>query len=155
MEADIKKLLGQIDKAEKEIQSKVLVLNTCVTIIAMVIAFCGYITGAFGMNLDNVGGDYDWEDWFQYIFASTLITVFFGSLFLVGFFVKYRYLPPIHISRVATKSFTDAMDGLLRELGGDASVAGNIKQLKPEIAYTAPQVRSQRITLRRSSIRPV
>ena len=34
-------------------QNELLIANTCVTVLAAAIAFSGYITGLFGMNLDN------------------------------------------------------------------------------------------------------
>ena len=50
------------------VQTKVLVANTAITVFATAIGFCGYVVGAFGMNLNN-----DIVDWPEYTFTAVCI----------------------------------------------------------------------------------
>ena len=93
IEEDIDRANGQVGKASKDSATNVFVVNTCITIVATAISFCGYVTGAFGMNLDQT-------EWLQYlpgVFVSvciaTLIFIIGGSFGLIQFLVYKRYLP--------------------------------------------------------------
>ena len=53
------------------VQTKVLVANTAITVFATAIGFCGYVVGAFGMNLNN-----DIVAWPEYTFSAVCIATF-------------------------------------------------------------------------------
>ena len=78
MESELKQQKGVIISTEQgqelqslNVQTKVLVANTMITVLATTIGFCGYVTGAFGMNLDNTY--WTWPDFsFNTVIGGTL-----------------------------------------------------------------------------------
>lgn len=93
IEEDIDRANGQVSKASKDSATNVFVVNTCITIVATAISFCGYVTGAFGMNLDQT----EWLQLLPGVFISvcvaTLLFIVLGSLGLIQLLVYKRYLP--------------------------------------------------------------
>lgn len=60
------------------VQTKVLVANTLFTVLATAIGFCSYVTGAFGMNLNNE--NVVWPEWtFTIVCAVTLVFIFVST----------------------------------------------------------------------------
>ena len=90
MESELKLQKSIISSTEQgqelqslNVQTKVLVANTMITVLATVIGFCGYVTGAFGMNLDNTY--WTWPDWtFNTVIGVTLaLIIIFTKLSMV------------------------------------------------------------------------
>lgn len=60
------------------VQTKVLVANTMITVLSTAIGFCGYVTGAFGMNVDNTY--IKWPNGsFAFLCAFTFIFIFVST----------------------------------------------------------------------------
>jgi Mg2+ and Co2+ transporter CorA len=67
-------------------QNQLLIANTAITVLGCAIAFAAYITGAFGMNLDNV----DSIQPVKFSFTVVFVLSFAGSVLL--FLIIYGYL---------------------------------------------------------------
>lgn len=65
-------------------QNEILILNTAMTILACAIGFSGYITGGFGMNLDNTKDLQSTKHSFAIVFACSFLGL------VVIFWVTYR-----------------------------------------------------------------
>ena len=90
MENELKELLKHVNSVEDgeelqglNLQTRVLVANTMITVLGTAIGFSGYITGGFGMNLNNNYGGTDLEGGiifppgsFTSVFVCTFIMIF-------------------------------------------------------------------------------
>ena len=74
-------------------RNQLLILNVVLTVTTVVIGFCGYITGIFGMNLDQTTWLQDVYGIFTVVFVSTLLFIIIGGCSLVCFLMKYEYIP--------------------------------------------------------------
>lgn len=74
-------------------QNEILILNTILTILACSISFGGYITGAFGMNLDNTETLQYKEHSFYYIFAASFCCICITFLVSLFYFRTKGILP--------------------------------------------------------------
>ena len=73
-------------------QTKVLVANTYMTVLGCTIAFGGAVTGAFGMNLDNVY--VDWPDYtFLVVCGVTLLLIAVGTKVTIDVLQGYGVIP--------------------------------------------------------------
>lgn len=75
------------------IQNQLMLINIIVSILTCVIGFCAYITGLFGMNLDNVNYIQPIPGVFNYILIATIIFIPL-STFTVIFVLKQNDLIP-------------------------------------------------------------
>ena len=73
--------------------NELLFASTIMSVFGTVIGFGGYVTGAFGMNLDNTELIQTTPGWFAGICSSTLFLIIFGSLCIIAIFYHFRYLP--------------------------------------------------------------
>ena len=74
-------------------QNEILILNTILTILACSISFGGYLTGAFGMNLDNTETIQTKEHSFVYVFVATFCCIFMTFLISLLYFRRKGILP--------------------------------------------------------------
>ena len=90
----------KVKKADKDVQTTVLVVNTAITVLSTCIGFSGYITGAFGMNLDQTVNFPSPENPiqvqkgnFQNICVATLLNVVLGAPLFLYILVHFHLLP--------------------------------------------------------------
>lgn len=74
-------------------QNEILILNTILTILACSISFGGYLTGAFGMNLDNTETLQDQKGSFLYVFIITFLCILFTFILSLFYFRRQGILP--------------------------------------------------------------
>lgn len=94
LEFDIKRQVDYVETSAEALNTNNMILNTRVTIISMFIGFCGYITGLFGMNLDNGDWGPGWSfhpsldngfprGGFFDVFTFTMVLLTAGSYFAI------------------------------------------------------------------------
>ena len=91
-ESKVAEMMEHVESVKKDDQTTVLVVNTAVTILATCISFAGYVTGAFGMNLDQT----EWltsPGTFESVCIATLIFILIGSPTFVVLLQKFNFLP--------------------------------------------------------------
>jgi Mg2+ and Co2+ transporter CorA len=76
-------------------QNEILILNTVLTVLSCCIAFGGYLTGAFGMNLDNTNTLQPKQYSFPVVFASTFAVIVVGFFSSLYHFRRSGVLPEI------------------------------------------------------------
>jgi Mg2+ and Co2+ transporter CorA len=74
-------------------QNEILILNTILTILACSISFGGYLTGAFGMNLDNTDTLQYEKHSFLYVFILSFLCILSTFLFSLFYFRARGILP--------------------------------------------------------------
>jgi len=142
MESELKQQKGIIVSTEQgqelqglNVQTKVLVANTMITVLATVIGFCGYVTGAFGMNLDNTY--WTWPDFsFNTVIGVTL-----------GFIVVITKLSMILLRRsgILPNEHVFTFTNLSRQNDIQASTNGDISNMASLVAdvYTGTDNRTR------------
>lgn len=73
--------------------NELLFASTIMSVFGTVIGFGGYVTGAFGMNLDNTETIQTTPGWFAGVCSSTLFLIIFGSCVIIAIFYHFHYLP--------------------------------------------------------------
>lgn len=68
-------------------RNKVLVANIMLTIVSANITFGAYITGIFGMNLDNTITIQPINGVFEVVFMGTFVLMIVASIFVYYYFV--------------------------------------------------------------------
>lgn len=91
--------LMQLDTA----RNNLLTLNTTISVLSVAIAFSAYITGAFGMNLDQTRWLQHVSGGFTGVVVCTLALIFISSIAAVWYFRHVGMLPVMAMSR--RKSF--------------------------------------------------
>jgi Mg2+ and Co2+ transporter CorA len=74
-------------------QNEILILNTILTILACSISFGGYLTGAFGMNLDNAETLQPEKHSFVIVFILTFVCVVISFGLSLSYFRMKGILP--------------------------------------------------------------
>jgi hypothetical protein len=69
-------------------RNELLVANTVLAILGCSIAFSAYITGIFGMNLNNTKSIQPVENVFQLVFAGTFALIFCIFFIMLGYVQK-------------------------------------------------------------------
>jgi len=97
---DVEDAHYKVKKADKDVQTTVLVVNTAITVLSTCIGFSGYITGAFGMNLDQTVNFPTEENPiqqqkgnFQNICVATFLNVVLGAPLFLYILVSFHLLP--------------------------------------------------------------
>eukprot|EP01035_Chromulina_nebulosa_P027431 gene27431-36084_t len=100
LETKMNNLKGQIQSAEELVslrldtsRNELLIANTALSILACSIAFSAYITGVFGMNLDNVDTIGNTPNLFYAITAFTLFLMF-ALFFALLSYLKWTGMLP-------------------------------------------------------------
>jgi Mg2+ and Co2+ transporter CorA len=74
-------------------QNEILILNTILTILACSISFGGYLTGAFGMNLDNTDTLQYEKNSFLYVCCFSFLTILSTFILSLLYFRQKGILP--------------------------------------------------------------
>lgn len=74
-------------------RNELLFATTILSVFATVIAFSGYVAGAFGMNLDNTHEYENQKGAFSTIFSITMLLNAFGAMLIIALFRYYNILP--------------------------------------------------------------
>ena len=98
IQSELADIIQHVDTAKNDEQTVVLVVNTAVTILSACISFSGYVTGAFGMNLDQTvcPGEYCLQTTagtFQGVCVGTLIFICAGAPIFVLLLQFFGFLP--------------------------------------------------------------
>lgn len=100
LSSEIDLLTGTIKHAEEfalfrlsSIRNQLMIVNTVLSILTCAIGLCAYITGLFGMNLDNVNTLQPISGVFNNVVISTVIFVPIATFCAIIFLKKYDYLP--------------------------------------------------------------
>lgn len=94
LESELDQLKRQLDNTEVQAslrldmaRNKVLVANIMLTIVSANITFGAYITGIFGMNLDNTITIQPINGVFEVVFMGTFVLMIVASIFVYYYFV--------------------------------------------------------------------
>jgi ABC-type multidrug transport system fused ATPase/permease subunit len=79
-------------------QNEILILNTILTILACSISFGGYLTGAFGMNLDNTVTLQEERHSFVYVCCFSLMTIV-STFILSLIYFRHKGILPTFVGR--------------------------------------------------------
>jgi Mg2+ and Co2+ transporter CorA len=74
-------------------RNQLLVVTTALSVFSLSVAFSGYITGVFGMNLDNTIYIQPVRGCFMGIFLSSLFSILLLSTAIIYLLQKYEILP--------------------------------------------------------------
>lgn len=74
-------------------RNELLFATTILSVFATVISFSGYITGVFGMNLDNTKTIQNTPGVFYGVFIATLALIALGALLIIAGFRFFHILP--------------------------------------------------------------
>lgn len=75
------------------VRNQLMIVNTVLSILTSVIGFCAYITGLFGMNLDNVIYLQPIHGMFTGVLVSTLVLIPITTIAILTILNKYNYVP--------------------------------------------------------------
>jgi Mg2+ and Co2+ transporter CorA len=93
-------------------QNEILILNTILTILACSISFGGYLTGAFGMNLDNTETLQEMKNSFLYVFICSFLCILFSFVFSLFYYRSHGILPTF-VGKGTTAATSTATNELL------------------------------------------
>lgn len=104
IDSSIDDSVGQVIKASKDSQTTVLVVNTCLTVFATFAGLSGYMTGAFGMNLDQTSWLQEEPGVFQAVCVATFVFIGVGSPGLIFWLLSSGYLPSTRSTKELVKA---------------------------------------------------
>ena len=74
-------------------RNQLMIVNAVLSVLTCIIGFCAYITGAFGMNLDQVYTLQPVKGVFNAVFCITMFFIPVGTALICWFLMKYGYIP--------------------------------------------------------------
>lgn len=75
------------------IRNQLMIVNTFLSIVACVIGFCAYVTGIFGMNLDNTKYIQPVPGIFNGVIISTMIFMPTATVIIMYMLKKHKFIP--------------------------------------------------------------
>lgn len=107
-------------------RNELLVASTIISIISCTISFGGFVTGAFGMNLDNTAQFEVIDGMFDSVVALCVVFIIVASSSVILFFEFKGWLPKTSFSARMFAFYNDCLGWLLGEIHDKRTISDHI-----------------------------